>query len=172
MLPWAGKSDTPSKCRPCSVMAQRVDCGVSPAELTAIKFSRCNTSSARCVDETCMAVALAMSSGLESVKKARRDGLRGASLRNGLKSAASVQAAAFAGRFGPEVVQRSTEGDGPLRIDLWAATARALREVGISPGQIVNPRICTACNTDLFYSHRVEGPETGRHGCLGWVASS
>lgn len=81
-------------------------------------------------------------------------------------------AAAFAGRFGPEVVQRSTEGDGPLRIDLWAATARALREVGISPGQIVNPRICTACNTDLFYSHRVEGPETGRHGCLGWVASS
>jgi len=81
-------------------------------------------------------------------------------------------AAAFAGRFGPEVVLHPTEGDGLPRVDLWAATARALREVGISPGQIVNPRICTACNTDLFYSYRVEGPATGRHGCLGWVASS
>lgn len=78
-------------------------------------------------------------------------------------------ASAFAGRFGPEVVIRPPDGEGPPRVDLWAATARALREAGISPGQIVNPRICTACNTDLFYSYRVEGPVTGRHGCLGWV---
>ncbi|MBN1631966.1 MAG: laccase domain-containing protein [Thermoleophilia bacterium] len=80
-------------------------------------------------------------------------------------------ASAFAGRFGPEVVIRPPADGGPPRVDLWAATARALREAGISPSQIVNPRICTACNTDLFYSYRVEGPVTGRHGCLGWVES-
>ena len=77
----------------------------------------------------------------------------------------------FAGRFGSEVViPPGLVGESP-RVDLWAAAARALHEVGISPTQIVNPRICTACNTDFFYSHRLEGPVTGRHGCLGWVAT-
>lgn len=78
-------------------------------------------------------------------------------------------ASAFAGRFGSEVVIRPASGDGPSRVDLWAATAKALREVGISPSQVVNPRICTVCNSDLFYSYRAHGPMTGRHGCLGWA---
>lgn len=77
----------------------------------------------------------------------------------------------FAGRFGPEVVIAPGVAGESARVDLWAAAARAVQEVGISPTQIVNPRICTACNTDFFYSHRREGPVTGRHGCLGWVAT-
>ena len=46
--------------------------------------------------------ALAMSRGLESVKKARRDGFNGASLLNGLKRAARSHAAARAGPSGRE----------------------------------------------------------------------
>jgi len=84
-------------------------------------------------------------------------------------------AEAFAARFGSEVVLppgRGSGEDGDLpRVDLWAATARACTELGIRPEQVVNPRLCTACNTDLFYSYRKEGPVTGRQGCAAWVAS-
>jgi copper oxidase (laccase) domain-containing protein len=96
-------------------------------------------------------------------------------------------ASAFAGRFGPEVVVGPAESGHPRgagcgsvqggthrspRVDLWAATAKALAEMGISPSQVVNPRICTVCNSDLFYSYRAEGPVTGRHGCVGWVVAT
>ena len=37
--------------------------------------------------------------------------------------------------------------------------------------RIVNPRLCTVCNRDLFYSYRLEGPVTGRQGCVAWAAS-
>ena len=80
-------------------------------------------------------------------------------------------AAAFAARFGPEVVIGGSENRGSPRVDLWAATAKALGEVGVRQDQVVNPRLCTACNGDLFYSYRNEGPVTGRQGCAAWVAS-
>jgi copper oxidase (laccase) domain-containing protein len=57
------------------------------------------------------------------------------------------------------------------RLDLWAATTRALGELGIQEGQVLNPRLCTACNTDFFYSYRKEGPITGRQGCVAWAVS-
>jgi len=79
-------------------------------------------------------------------------------------------ASAFAGRFGPDVVAGAPDGARP-RVDLWAAAAKAVEELNIHPSQVVNPRICTSCNTDLFFSYRAEGPVTGRHGCLGWVSS-
>jgi YfiH family protein len=84
-------------------------------------------------------------------------------------------ASAFARRFGSSVVVQGqdaggVEGGSP-RVDLWAASAKALSELGIRRDQIVNPRLCTACNTDLFYSYRMEGPMTGRQGCAGWVAT-
>ena len=74
-------------------------------------------------------------------------------------------AAGFARRFGAEVAGRG-------RVDLWAAAAAALLELGVAPVRIVNPRLCTACNRDLFYSHRMEGPETGRQGCVAWTVGS
>jgi len=75
-------------------------------------------------------------------------------------------ASAYAARFGPEVV---LEGGDALRVDLWAAAEKALGEISIRSSQVVNPRLCTACNRDLFYSYREEGPSTGRQGCLGWA---
>jgi purine-nucleoside/S-methyl-5'-thioadenosine phosphorylase / adenosine deaminase len=56
-----------------------------------------------------------------------------------------------------------------FRVDLWAATTKALVESGVNEGHIVNPRLCTVCNADLFYSHRAQGPTTGRHGCIAWT---
>lgn len=82
---------------------------------------------------------------------------------------------AFAARFGAEVVvpagRDAGEGSGSPRVDLWAAATKALTELGISRDQVVNPRLCTSCNPDLFYSYRKEGPVTGRQGCAAWVAS-
>ncbi len=75
-------------------------------------------------------------------------------------------AAAFAVRFGSRVVNASA---GVARVDLWEAVTMAVVELGVPRGQVVNPRLCTVCNADLFYSYRKEGPVTGRHGCLAWA---
>jgi copper oxidase (laccase) domain-containing protein len=90
-------------------------------------------------------------------------------------------ASAFAARFGPEVVIDPGSVAGPAhfgdeasasrRVDLWEAVTKALTELGIRRDLIVNPRLCTVCNTDFFYSYREEGPITGRQGCAGWVAA-
>ena len=76
-------------------------------------------------------------------------------------------------RFGPEVVLalRAEPGGSP-RVDLWEAATTALAEVGVPRGGVVNPRLCTVCNNDLFYSYRLEGPVTGRHGCVAWAAAA
>jgi copper oxidase (laccase) domain-containing protein len=77
-------------------------------------------------------------------------------------------AGAFAARFGPQVVLKAVGAESP-RVDLWAATTKALVELGIRRGHVVNPRICTLCNPEFFYSYRGEGPATGRHGCAAWT---
>jgi YfiH family protein len=80
-------------------------------------------------------------------------------------------AQAFSERFGPEVVLAPRESGGPSRVDLWEAVTRALGEVGVRREGVANPRLCTVCNNDLFYSYRLEGPITGRHGCVAWTAA-
>lgn len=58
---------------------------------------------------------------------------------------------AFAGHWGRWV--RAT-GPGKWMLDLWAANEDQLRDAGIPADRISNPRLCTACRTDLFYSYR------------------
>lgn len=48
--------------------------------------------------------------------------------------------------------------------DLWRANEIILTEVGVPEEQIEIARLCTACRTDLFYSHRAEKGITGRFG--------
>ena len=81
-------------------------------------------------------------------------------------------ARAFGARFGPEVIARPGGSVGAHRVDLWAAVTKALVEMGVKEGQVVNPRLCTACNTDFFYSYRREGPITGRQGCIAWAVET
>jgi YfiH family protein len=54
--------------------------------------------------------------------------------------------------------------NGSYRLDLWAANVAALREAGVD--QVELARVCTACRTDDFFSHRALGARTGRFGAL------
>jgi hypothetical protein len=47
-------------------------------------------------------------------------------------------------------------------LDLVAVAQDQLRSAGLRPRQIQVARFCTACRTDLFFSHRKEGKNTGR----------
>jgi copper oxidase (laccase) domain-containing protein len=78
----------------------------------------------------------------------------------------------FEERFGSSVVLPPAEPGGSVRVDLWESAALALAEIGVPRGGVLNPRLCTVCNNDLFYSYRVEGPATGRHGCVAWAGTA
>jgi YfiH family protein len=62
-----------------------------------------------------------------------------------------------------QLIIPSVNGGGP-HFDLWAANETALREAGIRHIEVAH--ICTACNTNEFYSHRREQGKTGRFGVL------
>ena len=58
---------------------------------------------------------------------------------------------AFPGGWGSWV--RSLGSD-KWMLDLWAANEDQLRSAGLRSDRIDNPRLCTGCRTDLFYSYR------------------
>lgn len=49
-----------------------------------------------------------------------------------------------------------------LRLDLWQTNRNQLLMAGLLPEHIELPEVCTACHTDLFFSHRAEHGKTGR----------
>jgi YfiH family protein len=49
-----------------------------------------------------------------------------------------------------------------LRLDLWQTNRNQLRMAGLLADHIELPEVCTACHTDLFFSHRAEHGKTGR----------
>ncbi len=59
---------------------------------------------------------------------------------------------------------RRSEADGSTFLDLWAASALDLRRAGVE--QIETAAICTASNTNEFFSHRGERGRTGRFGAV------
>jgi YfiH family protein len=67
----------------------------------------------------------------------------------------------FARALGPGLVQGR-------RLDLWTAAERTLRRAGVEHVERVD--LCTACNPELFFSHRRDAGVTGRQGVLGVVA--
>ena len=60
----------------------------------------------------------------------------------------------FAERFGPGVVKGRY-------LSLPDVILRNLQEVGV--GEVHDLGLCTGCRTDLFFSHRKQGPDTGRN---------
>lgn len=48
------------------------------------------------------------------------------------------------------------------RLDLWRANEDQLQWAGVRPEWIANPRLCTSCRVDLFFSYRAERGLTGR----------
>lgn len=83
---------------------------------------------------------------------------------------------------GDEVVEawREVAGDdavlalkpGPRRwhFDLGLANRWLLERAGIQSAQIDDPGLCTMCNGDRWFSHRQQGPETGRFGAIVGIA--
>jgi polyphenol oxidase len=55
---------------------------------------------------------------------------------------------------------------GRVMLDLWTANETLLREAGVAPSAIENPRLCTACHPDLLYSYR-----KGNRGRLATLAA-
>lgn len=49
-----------------------------------------------------------------------------------------------------------------LRLDLWQTNRNQLLMAGLLAEHIELPEICTACHTDIFFSHRREHGKTGR----------
>jgi polyphenol oxidase len=49
-----------------------------------------------------------------------------------------------------------------VRLDLRAANRRQLEDAGVPSAQILSSTLCTACRTDLLFSHRREHGRTGR----------
>jgi hypothetical protein len=66
----------------------------------------------------------------------------------------------FGQRFGHDVVRAG-------RLDLWTSAERALREAGCTTVERID--LCTACNEQIFFSHRRDGGVTGRQGVIGVV---
>lgn len=63
-----------------------------------------------------------------------------------------------------QVIRFPSENGKGAHFDLWTANQHALREAGVEQIEVAN--LCTACNTDEFFSHRAEKGRTGRFGAL------
>jgi purine-nucleoside/S-methyl-5'-thioadenosine phosphorylase / adenosine deaminase len=66
----------------------------------------------------------------------------------------------FASRFGRHVLRGR-------HLDLWSAAEQALRSAGAV--RVARTDLCTACDRQLFFSHRRDGAQTGRQGALAFV---
>jgi polyphenol oxidase len=68
---------------------------------------------------------------------------------------------AYRARFGAEALRGRN-------LDLWTVAERLLRAAGVDSVERLD--LCTACNPVRFFSHRRDGPVTGRQGVIGYVA--
>ena len=64
----------------------------------------------------------------------------------------------FDARFGPHVQERG----GRRTCDLIEAAVAQLTACGVRPERITDTQLCTACDTQRWFSLRREGPATGR----------
>jgi hypothetical protein len=72
--------------------------------------------------------------------------------------------AAFKNRFGHNWQKMIQFEEDKIHLNLWKANELNLLESGVSKIEIAN--ICTACQTQDWFSHRAEAGKTGRFGAL------
>lgn len=73
-------------------------------------------------------------------------------------------AEAFADAFDPkyrDALYRANEKPGKYQLDLWKANEIIFQEAGVPKEQIHTTNICTMCNSDYLFSHRMVGEERG-----------
>jgi len=69
-------------------------------------------------------------------------------------------AGAYRERFGADTLRGRN-------LDLWTVAERVLRGAGVESVERLD--LCTACDPARFFSHRRDGPLTGRQGVIGYV---
>ena len=92
----------------------------------------------------------------EAVREMREEGVKayvGPCIRECCYEVSEELALDFAREFGPEVVNGRN-------LSLPAAISKDLERAGV--GEVNDLGLCTGCRPDLFYSHRKQGPRTGR----------
>jgi hypothetical protein len=67
-------------------------------------------------------------------------------------------------KFGDESEQLLKSHNGKIHFDLWKTNRLLLEKAGVEKIEVAE--ICTACNTDDWFSHRAEKGRTGRFGAL------
>ena len=60
-------------------------------------------------------------------------------------------------------VEPFVRADGSLTVDLRKAARSQLKDSGVSGDAIEMHDLCTACNTDRFFSYRRQGQQAGRN---------
>jgi polyphenol oxidase len=115
-----------------------------------------------------------------AVLHAGRIGLLGGIVEAGVAALGGRVAAVVGPTIGPCCYEVGEEVAAPYRerfgagimrgrkLDLWQAAERELREAGVA--QIERLDVCTACNPQLFFSHRRDGKPRGVQGVLASVA--
>ncbi len=59
-----------------------------------------------------------------------------------------------------------TPKQGRWLLNLWEANREQLKEIGVEDNNITISQVCTADNTEIFFSHRNECGHTGRFGAI------
>ena len=67
-------------------------------------------------------------------------------------------------KFGDDAEQLLESHNGKIHFNLWKANQFLLHRAGVN--QIEVAEVCTACNTNDWFSHRAEKGKTGRFGAL------
>ena len=129
----------------------------------------------------CLPIALARVNGRPALAllHAGRRGLLGGIVEAGVTALGGKLVAVVGPGIGPccyevgdEIAAdyRARFGGAALRgrnLDLWAVAERLLNDAGV--GSVERVDLCTACNPEQFFSHRRDGPITGRQGVIGYV---
>jgi YfiH family protein len=131
----------------------------------------------------CLPIALARQNGSGpglAVLHAGRIGLLAGIVEAGVAALGGKVAAAIGPGIGPCCYEVGDEIAGAYRarfgskavrgrnLDLWFAAERLLRDAAVE--SIERLDMCTACDPEHFFSHRRDGPITGRQGVIGRVA--
>lgn len=59
--------------------------------------------------------------------------------------------------------------NGSTHLDLRRANRLQARECGLADAHMLRDPPCTSCATEVFFSHRKQGPRTGRQWALAWM---
>jgi polyphenol oxidase len=131
----------------------------------------------------CLPIALARANGTAPgicVLHAGRIGILDGIIEAGVRALGGTLAAAIGPAIGPCCYEVGEEVAGPYRarfgagitrgrkLDLRQAAERLLRDAGVA--RIARFDLCTACNPELFFSHRRDGKPRGVQGVLARVA--